>query len=116
MERLVLEQLESLEQLQVLQLDRDVPGSSLTQGRALTRQERFDRLRSSLEALTPDQRKAVVLSRIDGLSTRDIAREMNRSEDAVRQLLTRALKQLKSSFGDTESLHLPDRSFREEGL
>ncbi len=41
---------------------------------------------------------------------REIAERMNRSEEAVRQLLARALKKLKAGFGDTESLHLPDSS------
>ena len=35
---------------------------------------------------------------------------MGRSPDAIKQLLYRALKQLKHSFGDTESLNLPDRT------
>ncbi len=103
-------------QLQMLQLDRDVPKSSATPVKALEREERFERLKSSLEKLGPDQRKAVILARIDGLPVREIAQQMKRSEDAVRQLLTRALRQLRSSFGDTESLHLPNRSLTEEGF
>ena len=100
----------------MLQLDRDLPKSSATPGQALGREERFERLKLSLEKLSPDQRKAVILARIDGRPVREIAQQMNRSEDAVRQLLTRALRQLRSSFGDTESLHLPNRSLAEEGL
>lgn len=103
-------------QLKTLRLDRDIPRSSVTGGKAMSREERFERLKASLAALTPDQREAVMLARIDGLPTKEIARRMGRSEDAVRQLLTRALRQLKTSFGETESLNLPERSLREEGL
>ena len=40
------------------------------------------------------------------------AEEMGRSSEAVKRLLYRALKNLKTAFGDTESLHLPGRSLR----
>jgi RNA polymerase sigma-70 factor (ECF subfamily) len=103
-------------QLRALQLDRDLPESGTTPGQRLSREERYERLKASVRALTPDQRQAVMLARIDGLPTKEIASRMNRSEEAVRQLLTRALRELKRTFGDTESLHLPDRSLAEEGL
>ena len=51
----------------------------------------------------------ILLSRIEGLSIKEIAQRMRRSESAVKNLLLRALKGLRSSFGDTESLRLPDR-------
>ena len=41
---------------------------------------------------------------------------MNRTPNAVMKLLTRALKNLKDSFGDTESLHLPSERPHHEGL
>ncbi len=68
-----------------------------------------------MKVLTPDQRNALMLARIDGLRAKEIAGRMNRSEEAVRQLLMRALRQLRTSIGDTESLHLPDRRLLEEG-
>ena len=75
----------------------------------------FERLQSAVEELTPDQKKAVIFARIDGLRIKEIARRMDRSPEAVKQLLTRALKQLRSSFGDTESFHLPDKRLQAGG-
>jgi RNA polymerase sigma-70 factor (ECF subfamily) len=98
-----------------IEVDRTTPDGTTSPSSVLRRNERFDRLEDSLRLLTPDQRKALVLARIDGLRAQEIARRMDRSEEAVRQLLTRALRQLRSSFGDTESLHLPDRRLLEEG-
>ena len=102
-------------QLTTLRLDRDVARSTVGPEKALSREERYDRLRSSLGALSPDQRTVVILARIEGLPAREIARRMERSEVAVRKLLSRALRELKKSFGDTESLHLPHRGLTDEG-
>lgn len=82
--------------------------------KALRRDERFERLKRTLQGLRPDHREVLLLSRIDGLSVRDIAARMERSTDAVKQLLSRALKALRASFGDTESLRLPDRRLSRE--
>ncbi|MBI4582659.1 MAG: sigma-70 region 4 domain-containing protein [Planctomycetes bacterium] len=55
----------------------------------------------------------ILLSRVEGLKIKEVARLMNRSESAAKNLLFRALRELKSSFGDTESLNLPDRRLGE---
>ncbi len=73
------------------------------------RNERFDRLENALNNLSDDHRKVIVLARIERLGINDVARRMNRSANAVKKLLARALLELRQSFGDTESLHLPDR-------
>jgi RNA polymerase sigma-70 factor (ECF subfamily) len=83
--------------------------------KAMRREERFDRLEDALERLSADHRQVIKLSRIDGLPVKEIARRMNRSESAVKNLLLRALKALQQSFGNTESMGLPRRTFREEG-
>ena len=73
----------------------------------LRRGERFERLRSALDGLSPDYREVIVLARLQGLSLREVAARMQRSPNAVAHLLSRALSQLKDAFGDTESLGLP---------
>ncbi len=83
----------------------------VTQSHAMRRNERFDRLQRSLDSLDPDQREAVVLARIEGLPIKEIARRMNRSPEAVTQLVWRAMQKLKASFPRTESFGLPDRRF-----
>ena len=83
--------------------------------RAARRGERFDRLEEALGGLRPDHRQVLVLSRLKGLSIAEIAARMERSPDAVKKLLARALGALRKSFGDTESLHLPQRRMQTEG-
>lgn len=88
------------------ELAADVPSPS----KALRRDERFERLAESLACLSPDHREAVLLVRVQGLDFKEAGKRMGRSPNAVKQLLYRALRELKETFGDTESLHLPDRS------
>jgi RNA polymerase sigma factor (sigma-70 family) len=73
----------------------------------MRREERWERLEKSLAALSPDHREVIRLARIEGLEVREIAARMGRTPSAVKNLLLRALKELKRSFGDTESLRLP---------
>ncbi|MBI4586114.1 MAG: sigma-70 family RNA polymerase sigma factor [Planctomycetes bacterium] len=90
-------------------LEHDLPASQPSPSRALRRGERFDRLQEALDSLSPDYREAVHLVRIEGLKIKEAAERMNRTPKAVMHLLERALKKLKDSFGDTESLGLPAR-------
>lgn len=95
---------------EVLELrDRPSPESAAA-SRLLRRGERFDRLKGALSRLSADHQEVILLCRIEGLKVREAAERMGRSENAVKNLLLRALRELKSSFGDTESLHLPDRT------
>lgn len=89
----------------------DVPVGTPSPSQILRRHERFDRLEAAVEKLTPEYRQVVLLSRVEGLSAKEIADRMNRSPNAVRHLIVRALRELRAHFGDTESLHLPDRRF-----
>ena len=93
--------------LQRLSLETAASGPSPSQ--ALRREERFQRLQKAMEGLSPDHRRVIELAWIEGRKIQDIAERMQRSPGAVKQLLSRALEQLKSRFGDTESLGLPDR-------
>ncbi len=99
-----------------LEAGHDLAENGVPPSKNLRRDERFDRLESALSGLSPDHRRAIILSRIEGLKVREIASRMNRSTDAVKKLLARGLVQLKRSFGDTESFHLPDRAFNVEGV
>ena len=75
--------------------------------RQARREERFDRLEQSLAKLTEEQQQVVRLTRIEGLSVREAAEQMERSEKATYQLLWRAIKKLREVFGETGSLRLP---------
>jgi len=83
--------------------------------KVMRREERFERLKTALDRLSPEHREVILLARIEKLPGREIARRMGRSPQAVAQLLSRALRKLRETFGDTGSLTLPDRSLGEEG-
>ncbi len=68
-----------------------------------------------MKALSPDYRTVLRLSRMDGLSIKEIAKQIARSETAVHNLLPRATKQLRNSFGYTERLNLGDGHFEDTG-
>jgi RNA polymerase sigma-70 factor (ECF subfamily) len=91
-----------------------LPVDDATPSKAMRRDERFDRLQSAIDRLSPDHRRVILLARIEGLQVKEIAKLMQRSESAVKSLLLRALKALQESFGDTESLGLPDRRLKQE--
>lgn len=77
--------------------------------RGLRRKERLARLERSLSSLQREQREVIVLAKIEGLKAKEIAERLGRTEEAVRQILSRGLRTLRQRFGDTESLHLPER-------
>lgn len=87
-----------------------VEDNATTPSRTIRREERFDRLQAALRSLSPDHRQVILLAKVEGLPIKDIAVRLQRSPDAITNLLARALASLKGSFGDTESLHLPDRT------
>lgn len=86
-----------------------------TPSRDLRREERRDRLEEALDDLGLDYREAVRLVRLEGLQIREAAARMNRTPKSVMHLVSRGLKKLRESFGDTESLHLPSRPLEGPG-
>lgn len=98
-----------------LELPEKLPANDVSPSRLLRRDERFSRLERAVADLPPNYREVIRLSHIEGLKVREIASRMNRSEYAVKHLLARALRKLRESFGDTESLGLPDYPLRFEG-
>jgi len=116
-ENVILNVTKRLARRPALRLERDVAAAGASPSKALRREERFDRLEEALRGLSADHRTVIRLSRLEGLPVRDIAARLGRSEAAVKNLLLRALKALRASFGDTESLGLPARRLRrtEEG-
>ena len=88
-------------------------GSHVSPSRALRREERLERLKESLKALPPEYREVILLARIERMSLGQIAERLGRSPEAVRKLLARGLRKLKERFGDTESLHLPEKGLED---
>jgi RNA polymerase sigma-70 factor (ECF subfamily) len=56
------------------------------------------RLEKAVAALPPKQRAALLLSRVDGLAYRDVARSLGCTEGAVKALLFRATQTLKKQL------------------
>lgn len=65
-----------------------------TPSRQVELREEIQRLERAVERLPPDYRRVILLARIVELPQAEIAREMGRSEDSVRNLLARALARL----------------------
>lgn len=77
--------------------------------RAMRREERLSRLEDALDSLAPQHREVIILSILQRLPTREVARRLGLTSGAVCMLRTRALASLKDIFGNTESLRLPHR-------
>jgi RNA polymerase sigma-70 factor (ECF subfamily) len=93
-----------------LEIVADLAVNDASPSHGLRQAERFARLEAAFERLRPEHREVLRLARIEGLAAKDIAARTGRTPQAVRQLLCRALKALRESFGDTESCSLPPRS------
>ncbi len=93
----------------------EVPTNDASPSQLARRDERFDRLQTALDALSEDHRTVIVLARLESLRIKEIAKRMDRSTNAVKTLLFRAMQELRKSFGDTESFHLPDKRIQEKG-
>ncbi len=89
-----------------LRIERDVQGDGAAPSRGLRRQERKERLMKALRTLSSEHQTVLELSRMEGHSIREIADRMGRTESAVKNLLLRATRKLRESFGDTQSLGL----------
>jgi RNA polymerase sigma factor (sigma-70 family) len=113
-EHVILPRARKLHQEALLCFDRDLASEEPSPSRAQRQSERFDRLQEALNALSKDHREVIVLARLKGLSTTEIAKRMKRTPNAVSLLLLRALRKLKETFGETESFHLPPHRLKED--
>lgn len=66
--------------------------------------EEVRRLEQAIDELPEDQREALILVRYTGMSLAEAGQEMNRSADAVRMLVSRAIVRLGSLLVSTDSL------------
>jgi RNA polymerase sigma factor (sigma-70 family) len=114
-EHVVLEVVRSHCRDGVVSIVDDQPAGDTSAGCLLRRQERFERLQDAFESLSPDHRKVILLAYLRKLPIGTVAERLGRSPEAAKQLLWRALKQLRAEFGSTESFHLPDRRLGDEG-
>ncbi len=92
----------------------DIPVRDISPSKHMRRSERFERLQEAMRELPADYREVILLARIEGLKVQEIADRMGRTVSSVKNLLLRAMRRLRRSFGETESLHLPARRFDRE--
>lgn len=64
----------------------------------LTSQERLERVETAIRDLAPDYQEVLILSRIDGLTQKEVAERMGRTPSSVQNLLFRALARLGESL------------------
>ena len=112
-EHVILEEANRQKRRRFQELPADAAADLTSQSQTLRREERFERLKEALRSLSPDHRRVVMLARLQGIPVKDVAAKMNRSPDAITNLLARALDKLREELGDTDSLHLPDRMIQE---
>jgi RNA polymerase sigma-70 factor (ECF subfamily) len=78
-------------------------GNVLTPSRAAIAREELMRVERAIDALPPEMREVVILSRVVGLSRRAVAEELGKTEGSVRMLLHRALARLGDRLADTSA-------------
>jgi RNA polymerase sigma-70 factor (ECF subfamily) len=72
------------------------PADTKTPSRLLAQQEAVERLLARLSALPEDYRKVILMAKIEGLSTAEIAAQMGKSREAVALLVYRAVKRFRT--------------------
>ncbi len=77
----------------------DGPIDTTTPRVIMSRKEDLDKLEKAIDELKPEYRQVVVLTKIEGLSYKEIGRKLGKSADAVGMLLSRAMVVLTLAYG-----------------
>jgi RNA polymerase sigma-70 factor (ECF subfamily) len=72
------------------------PADTKTPSRVFSQQEGVERLIARLSALPEDYRQAILLAKIEGLSTAEMAERLGKSREAVALLVYRAVKRFRA--------------------
>jgi RNA polymerase sigma factor (sigma-70 family) len=71
------------------------PADTRTPSRLLAQQEAVERLLARLELMPDDYREAILLAKIQGLSTGEMAEQLGKSREQVSLLVYRAVKRFR---------------------
>ncbi len=63
---------------------------------------RLTRMQQALGQLSEEQQAAIRLRYVDGLNTKDIAAKFNKTDGAIRVLLSRSVRQLEALLQDVK--------------
>ncbi len=80
------------------------PADSKTPSRLLAQDERLRALLHDLDELPDDYREVILLLKVEGLSTREVAERMGKSRETVALLLHRAIKRFRQSHNSKASV------------
>jgi RNA polymerase sigma-70 factor (ECF subfamily) len=75
------------------------PIDATTPSAIISKREEFDKLAKAIDTLKPEYREVIVLTKVEGLSYKEIGDKLGRSADAVRMLFSRAMAALTGAFG-----------------
>ncbi len=77
-----------------------VPGpiDATTPSVIMSKKEDLDELAKAMDELKPEYKEIIVLTKIEGLSYKEIAGKLDKSDEAVRKLVSRAMAVLTSVF------------------
>jgi RNA polymerase sigma-70 factor (ECF subfamily) len=64
----------------------------------MSKKEDLDKLEKAIDELKPEYREVIILTKIDGLSYREIGSRLGKSPDAVRMLVPSAMAELTTVF------------------
>ena len=74
------------------------PIDATTPSVIMSKKEELARLEKSIDQLKPEYREVIVLTKIEGLSYKEISKRLGKSHDAVRKLVSRAIVALADVF------------------
>ncbi len=74
------------------------PVDAMTPSVIMSRKEDLDKLEGALDALKPEYREIIILTKIEGLSYQEIGQRLGKSGDAVRKLVSRAMTAMIRAF------------------
>jgi len=77
------------------------PADSRTPSRLFAQQEAVERLLKRMDALPEDYRQVLILAKIEGLSTAEMAERLGKSREAVALLVYRALRRFRALCQET---------------
>jgi RNA polymerase sigma-70 factor (ECF subfamily) len=74
------------------------PADSTTPSVIVSRREELDKLEKAIDKLKPEYKEVIGLTKIEGLSYKEVGDRLGKNADAVRMLLSRAMAALTSAF------------------
>jgi RNA polymerase sigma-70 factor (ECF subfamily) len=75
-----------------------VPIEATTPSVIMSKKEDLDKLEKAIDKLKPEYREVIVLTKLEGLSYREIGNKLGKSPDAVRMLVPSAMAELTTVF------------------